>query len=138
TIASIAAILHGRGELARWSKPPGPSLPVAIVQPNVPTEWRGATARVPEILNRLARLTERASASSPRLVVWPENAVGFVASANELPLRAAADALRPGALLLLGARRSALDADGRAPFRNSAFLVDRRGKVLASHDKRRL
>ena len=76
--------------------------------------------------------------SSPRLVVWPENAVGFVASANELPLREAAAALPPGGLLLLGAPRSALDGDGHATFRNSAFLVDRQGKVLASHDKRRL
>jgi apolipoprotein N-acyltransferase len=134
----LAVLLHGRRELDRWSHPSGPVLRVAIVQPNLPPEWRGEIARIPETLERLVGLTRRASTRSPDLVVWPENAVGFVVEANDLPLRAAVDALPDGSFLLLGAPRSALDGDGHASFRNAAFLVDRSGHVLARQDKRRL
>lgn len=133
-----AAVLYGRSEIGRWSAPAGRPLRVAIVQPNVPAEWRDSLARVPEILRRLTNLTRTAAASDPSLVVWPENAVGFAVEANTLSLRDAGEALPDGAKLLLGAPRSVIGQGGDATFRNAAFLVDRDGAILASQDKRRL
>jgi apolipoprotein N-acyltransferase len=66
----------------------------------------------------------------PRLVVWPENAVGFVVDANSLPLESAADALGHRVRLILGAPRSVVDSDGHATFRNTALLVSEAGEIL--------
>src|SRR6185503_18803759 len=68
-----------------------------------PTAFSGQTTSAGE---------RSAAVRSPALVAWPENAVGFVAEANELPLRRAGEALSESALLILGAPRTVADRDG--------------------------
>lgn len=136
----IATCGYGVASMRRWQpRPQGErALRVALVQGDVPSDWRVNLAGNSRSLARLDELTRATSASHPDLVVWPENAVGFVVNANPKLFENVARSIDPGALLLIGAPRVVNEGEGRASFRNSAHLVAASGQVLASYDKIRL
>jgi len=142
--AALLAIVwsYGARQLARWQRPAGVPLRVALVQPNLETRRRASLSELPSNLRRLLELSARVQddgISGPPidLIVWPENAVGFSMAANGALLRRATEALPPGGRLLLGAPRE-IEAAGKVVFRNSAFLLDRAGEIVGTYDKRRL
>jgi apolipoprotein N-acyltransferase len=131
-----SALLYGRVQMTHWSDPPEPPLQVALVQGSTPDNWRYSLRYLPQTLQRYRDLTERITAAAPDLVIWPENAISVLVSANPDVLRQAAASLPANSHLLLGAPRAASAAGGA--LRNAAFLIDHDGTVLGVQDKLRL
>jgi apolipoprotein N-acyltransferase len=86
---------------------------------------------------RLLALSAPGAAGPPALVVWPETAVPWLLD-REPELRARIAKAAGGAVVLTGARRVALDADGAPEWRNGMQALGADGAVLASYDKHHL
>lgn len=138
TTAVLLAILrYGDVQMGHWqSTGEGARLAVALVQPNLPLRARSSMAAAVNSLTRLVDLT-RSLVAPADLVIWPENAVGFSLAANPSMLAGATESLPQGGRLLLGAPREIATPEG-VLFRNSAFLLDRGGRIVESYDKLRL
>jgi apolipoprotein N-acyltransferase len=124
-----AASIYGGIRLATARAAPGPRL--AIVQPNVPHTTKNFLGTS---LTELYQTDLAIPEGSADLIVWPENAIlddlhRKGAYLDDLSLLAA----KKGAPILLGAQGRAETLAGRTT--NSAFLVDRDGKVLGRYDK---
>jgi apolipoprotein N-acyltransferase len=137
-VVVATAIIYGELQLRRWVAVPGATLRVGMVQGDVPLAWRRSAAHASMALDRLRTLTRDVVAAEPDLVVWPENAVGFAVAANESLFTDVVRGLAPEARLLLGAPRAVEREPGRVEFRNTAFLLDTAGHVVAQYDKRHL
>ncbi len=111
---------------------------VALVQAAVPASWGGQLARGPEIVRRLTERTTAAAAHRPQLVVWPENALGFLAEANPRRLETLGGLLSTDSQLLLGSPRVSTPTGGATEFRNSALLLGQDGRVRSAYSKVRL
>lgn len=119
-----------------YDRPPAPDAPTAaVIQGNVPNELRWKREHFERTLLVYAALTSRVSAARPDLVVWPENAVNFYLREEPMltPVLASAASRAREGLIVGGPRR---DDEGRSY--NSAYLLDGRGMVRATYDKRRL
>lgn len=139
TMVVIAGVLtFGSIQSARWRRPQGRTIRIALVQGNVPQRWRYSPREIAKSVKRFRELTARTAADKPDLVVWPENAVGVLLPANAELLGEGVDGLVPDGRLLLGAPRALPGASGSAVLRNSAFLLDEDGEVDATYDKIRL
>jgi len=140
TALALLAVARGYGEwqLRRWSKPSGEGLRVALVQGNVPDQWRYSLGRLPETMRRLLDLTRQTSPFAPDLVVWPENAVTVSVADNDRLFSGLAGQLRPSARLLVGAPRAEIENDHRTLLHNSAYLLDASGNPVEVYDKLRL
>lgn len=133
-VLMVATLAYGRHAL-RTEPAAEPAARVAVVQGNVEDGFRWRRSFYERVLLRYVRLTDRIPEHSLDLVVWPENSVSFYLDREPTmlrPIRALAD--RTGAAFLVGAPR--LAAPGLA--RNSAFLVDQRGGIRGTYDKRLL
>jgi apolipoprotein N-acyltransferase len=132
--AAIAAtLLVGRAHLAPVD---APTVPVAVVQGNIPQAVKWDAAFKAETLSIYGALT-RAAAPGSRLVVWPEAAmpayVRFEPGALRWLTDLAADARVP---LLVGVPDA--ETDGRkVSYLNSAFLVES-GGLRGRYDKMHL
>jgi apolipoprotein N-acyltransferase len=108
---------------------------IAVVQANIPNEFRWKRAAFEQTLATYAQLTASAREHAPDLVVWPENAVNFYID-REPPLKAQlrhVSRIAPNGLLLGGPR---LGEKNRAY--NSAYLLDAGGDIVGTYDKRHL
>lgn len=117
--------------------PPAPvledrgSLSLRLVQPNIAQALKlDATSRYMNFM-RLLELTK--SPGSPKLVVWPETAVGFRLSEEPEVRSRIAAALPPGSMLFTGSVR--FDERG---FHNSVEALDGAGQILGFYDKSHL
>ena len=128
------SLLLGRAHLA----PEGDvaTLPIAVVQGNIPQAVKWDAAFKAETLRIYGSLT-RAAAPGSRLVVWPEAAVPAYVRLEPAAMRWLTDlASAVGVPLLVGVPDA--ETDGRAlRYLNSAFLVDPAG-VRARYDKMHL
>ena len=116
----------GRTRAARVRGLDGPTLPVAVVQGNIPQAVKWDAAFRAETFEIYGQLT-RAAAPGSRLIVWPEAAVPaylrFEPGAMQWLIDLAAAVRVP---LLVGAPDA--EREGRrARYLNSAFLVDAAG-----------
>ena len=135
-VACLTAAVLGYDLLA-WNRPapPGRTLRVALVQPDVPLAVKHAPGTVAEQWTVLAELTRQAAEHHPSLIVWPE-------SARPLPL--VHDVARPetrtmpevqflardiGVPMIVGTEYTRLRADGRESY-NAALAVDAAGRLL--------
>lgn len=64
-------VLYGERTAAKESV----LLRVAVVQPNIPQQWKFDPARSEDIFRRMEELSDLASLTSPDLLLWPEAAV---------------------------------------------------------------
>src|SRR5262249_32992086 len=129
----------GDGALRRGREPEGRTLRVALVQGDIPEDWRASLSSLPAVLARYRDLVTEAARGRPDLAVLPENAAGISPAANPRVLAQIAEPLAGSdALLLLGAPRTVPLGTGSAAVRNSAFLVDATGALRATYDKIRL
>lgn len=137
--ALVAAGLYGRLRLDALGDPAAtrPMLRIAVVQPDIPREWRTSLGQVREAVARLAAATAEVMDPMTRLVVWPENAVGVSVGSSTRIGSTVRDLLAASsAELLLGAPREVASGPGRAALRNSAVLINRSGRVVRAYDKR--
>ena len=132
-VAVAGALLVGRAHLAPID---APTVPVAVVQGNIPQDVKWNAAFKAETLSIYGALT-RAAAPGSRLVVWPEAAmpayVRFEPGALRWLTDLAADARVP---LLVGVPDAETDGK-KVSYLNSAFLVES-GGVRARYDKMHL
>lgn len=127
------ALLFGRLELHRVD---GPTVPVAVVQGNIPQVLKWDAAFKGETLRIYAELT-RAAAPGSRLVVWPEAALPAYLRFEPGTLAwLTAQASAAGAPLLVGAPDARVDGHVTR-YLNSAFLVEA-GGLRERYDKMHL
>ena len=122
-----------------------PSLPVALIQGNIPPDrkWSRATQR--ETLSRYLALSRRGTGEGARLLVWPETALPVVYNGPRTRLapllaRTLSHSGSADALLLTGAIGERPDPDSPVglSFTNSAVLYSPGGQVVAAYNKRHL
>lgn len=116
-----------------------PTLRVAVVQQEVPSNdvWNPAE-RVAN-WNRYLAATESLEPRSVDLVVWPESSVPFLLNADAAAgMRLEDLATRLDAAILVGAPRSQTTGEGRAALFNSAYLYSPATEKPRTYDKRRL
>jgi apolipoprotein N-acyltransferase len=128
--ALIIAVAHGVGAYALYSETSGPTLRIAVVQPNTQIGEQGTFNGGVETFRRLERLTNTAAASQPALIAWPETSISGDLQSNPLlaaDLQSLTRAI--GIPIVLGVSEvqkfSSRDAGGVARRRayNSAYLV---------------
>ena len=130
----------------------GPVTAVRIVQPSIDQSQKWDAGVRNAIFSTLLSLTTEQpapeagkeagdAASEPAdladLVIWPETAIPFLFTQRPEALRAIADALAPGQVLLTGAVRSEpAPAAGEEPlYYNSILAIDAGGEIIAAADK---
>lgn len=133
TAGLILLVAVGYGWLQRPPKADAPSIPVMLLQGNIPQGVKWDPSWQDTTLGIYRDLTRAAVRNQSRLVVWPETAVPFFF--RDDPRRAQVEALarRVGAHLFVGAP----DRQDGQP-RNTAFLVGPRGETVGRYDKRHL
>ena len=135
-VVVAATLAYGWTRLAgadRGSREPGPR--VAVVQGNVEILTFWDPSRYGEHFEKYLRLTlAELRRSRPAVVFWPENAMNFFVERESGYRQSVAGVLAAsGAELVAGGPHT---DDGGPPFYNSAFLIDRDGRVRARQDKR--
>jgi apolipoprotein N-acyltransferase len=132
----VAGVVSFGADKLASIQPPARELKVAMVQPGIPqTEiWDYAQdrARFQTVLD----LSERALASGPRLLLWPESAVPDLTPEIQ---QAIAQLVRPHeAWLVFCAGTAEPAADGETNYFNSALLCNPDGGLESFYHKRQL
>jgi apolipoprotein N-acyltransferase len=129
----LAAVLgYGALRLEDASRAAGPTVEVAVIQPNLDLGFQWRPELLGANLNLQLDLTVKAhAASKARLVVWPESALTFFIEREPTYRALMGYVLKPRDLqLVVGGVRP----EGGA-FYNAAFVVEPDGRVSASYDK---
>lgn len=117
----------------------GRTLRVALVQTSIPQDEKWVQSKIEMIYERLAGLTRQAQAGpDAELIIWPETALPDDVR-NSLPSYTLVRGLvTNGPPILLGSLDSREDAGGELRYYNSAFLLDRQGRLAGEYAKRHL
>ena len=134
-LAVAAAMGFGMSRFAEKSGP-ARTLRVALVQPSIPQtlifDPNGDAQRFQEVMD----LSEKAMASKPDLLIWPESGVPDLTTDEQ---EAVGRMLEKHSAWLLFCEDSAESlADASTVYFNSAFLVSPKGMIEAIYHKRRL
>lgn len=130
---ALVALVLGFGWQRLGEAMPLPEASVALMQPSIEQPLKWDPAFQVTTLNIYLGLTRRAAGSRPGLIVWPETASPTILRRDpELQRTLAQIADEGGSPILVGS----IDVTDTPPprFRNSAFLVDRRG-IAGRYDK---
>jgi apolipoprotein N-acyltransferase len=135
------ALVYGHLALrAAPSEPGAGAIRVAIVQANlaVGSQWRSDAYGV-HLDEHLVLSAQAVREAPPRILFWPESALTFFVEEEPIYRLAISRLLGAGDLELVVGGPSIVDPDAVQPvYRNSVFLLDRRGEVRARYDKRHL
>ena len=113
----------------------GPAVGVGLLQGNIDQAIKWDRAHQARTLDTYERLARQAAKTRPSLIVWPETAVPFFLRREpELGAQVRSVAVATGVPMLVGSPD--LGADGL--LYNSAFLIDRDGRLAGRYDKRHL
>lgn len=117
---------------------PGNPVKVSIIQGNIEQDVKWVPEYQEEVMNIYRELTEKASASSPTLVIWPETALPFYFGYD--PVRSedlVAFQRQFNTYLLFGSVLVKRPPAGGKPalLTNSAVLLDKDGKISYIYDK---
>jgi apolipoprotein N-acyltransferase len=152
-LAFIFTFVYGHKRLNQ--NRPGTDIRVSIVQGNIPQDKKWDPGFQREVMNIYENLTrETVKRDSPDIIIWPETAVPFIfkepESSENLPSRLHNDELLSRELvefvkeiktyLLFGSIRQEYEIidpkkSRQEVFTNSAFLLNRDGKVTYIYDK---
>lgn len=122
----------------------GPTLKVALVQPNIPQTAIWNPNERTNRFRKLVELSEQALASKPDLLVWPESALpNLLTRFNPTAYHAITNlVLKHRVWMILGANDAQTRKNGRDPgkvdFFISGFLVDPSGQLVGKYHKRQL
>ena len=128
--------IYGHLRLAEMSsKDKGTPLRIALIQGDIPQDFKWEPKFQEETMNIYTDLTERSKIFHPELIIWPETATPFFFQDSFLFRSRILDlAENMNAPLLFGS--PAYDRKGREmEYFNSAFLVSPEKKILGRYDK---
>ncbi|MCM8812963.1 MAG: apolipoprotein N-acyltransferase [Candidatus Omnitrophica bacterium] len=132
TILLADAYTYGQSRLGRAF--PCPEVTISVVQPNIAQEEKWSGWAADRIVQRHIFLSRQAARENPDLIIWPETAVpGYLLDDARFfnAVSGAAESLHTN--LLVG---SARESAGKMPQTyNSAFLINRNGRVVDFYDK---
>ncbi len=114
---------------------------VAFVQPDIPTAVKWDPAKEPEIIRTLVATTERAGATRPELILWPESTLPWALRGGDPSMKSFVEqvAARVNTPMLIGADAIEGSAPKHEAWYNAAYVVDPKlGVQTAYYAKRRL
>jgi apolipoprotein N-acyltransferase len=138
---ALLAVLGGWGawRLAGAVDEPVPGVRLRLVQAAIDQRLKWAPAeRVQNFQNHLALSAAPPadpSAPPPNVIIWPETAVPFFVEEDARVRQAMASVIPPGGLLITGAPRTTVGADGERRYFNGMVAVDGSGAAVADYDK---
>jgi apolipoprotein N-acyltransferase len=128
-------VAYGMAKTARISAP-GREIRVALIQPSIPQTLMWDPKENAARFQQVIALSEKALASQPDILMWPESAVPDFGPENEQAI-ARLLASHPVWLVFSGDTREPLPSGEPADY-NSSFLVSPAGLTKATYHKRRL
>ncbi|AWU94907.1 apolipoprotein N-acyltransferase [Azospirillum ramasamyi] len=138
---ALLAVLGGWGawRLAGAVDEPVPGLRLRLVQAAIDQRLKWAPGeRVQNFQSHLALSAAPPADPAtppPNVVIWPETAVPFFIEDDARVRQAIASVTPSGGLLITGAPRTTIGADGERRYYNGMVAVDGSGAAVASYDK---
>lgn len=141
-LATGLVLVAGAAGWARLQDAPVESVPgvlLRVVQANIAQPDKWDPDRIESNLRLHLDLSARLGAAPVTHVVWPETAATFFLDVQPEALARLSGIVPPGGVLLTGAPRAALGADGTiSQIWNSIRAVDDTGAIVATYDKAHL
>ncbi|MBI5675032.1 MAG: apolipoprotein N-acyltransferase [Nitrospirae bacterium] len=137
-IACIIIILLtlGYGFLRLNTGMKGRTIRASVIQGNIDQGIKWDKQHSENILNTYKKLSIRASAGAPDIIVWPESSFPFIYGYDEKPTAELQEFQKNlHASLLFGSVTAKNDKAGNTLLSNSAVLLSREGKLLSTYDK---
>jgi apolipoprotein N-acyltransferase len=134
----VVAFGYGVRVLTRESAnpPAGVKLKVAMVQPNIPQQWKFDIRRWPEIFERMQALSDLAALAKPDLLLWPEASVpgGILADVDTMIYMR--ERAAPVPAMIVGTDDIGRDAPGEGHNSAALFLAGEKEPIF--YDKQQL
>ncbi len=112
------------------------TIKVSVIQGNVEQDKKWDTRFRKKIINDYKRLSTKASASSPDIIVWPETALPFIFGYDKiLTEEFLAFQKQLGIYLLFGSVTAKDGKENKSLLSNSAIMLSPEGNVLPVYDK---
>jgi apolipoprotein N-acyltransferase len=132
----IILLTLGYGFWRLNSEMKGRTVRASVLQGNIDQGVKWDSKHKEDILNTYKRLSVRASAGKPDIIIWPESSLPFIYGYDENPTAKFNEfqkSLNSG--LLFGSVLAKNDKKGNTLLTNSALLLSRDGKLLPAYDK---
>ena len=114
-----------------------PQATIAVVQGNIDQaqKWDPGFQLLTTV--KYKNLSAQAAAKQPDLIVWPETATPFYFSQDPLLTRMVIEGIKDARTdFIIGSPSAVASSDGQqVTYRNSAYLVNDAGKIVAQYDK---
>lgn len=117
----------------RASEPP--TIPVGVIQANIPQDVKWDVRFRQETLDRYERLTRDLASQSVRLVVWPEAAMPFLFEEDNVFRQQLTQLVRAAQTPVLFGSPSMMTLSNKVRWFNSAYLLSPEGQILGRYDK---
>ena len=128
---------HGKRALDKWEQPlsNATSLRVALAQGNIPQNLKWNPLFQDQVMNTYRELSLQAIPSKPDLIVWPEAAIPFYYSLDNINSEFVKNIARNTKTpLLIGSPYLEVENKVRTSY-NSAYLIAGNGETLGRYDK---
>jgi apolipoprotein N-acyltransferase len=112
-----------------------PHVALRIVQPNIPQAEKYLPRFVARNWDRLIDLSRTQNGFTPTHIIWPEAAPPFLLQRAPVALDQITLLTAHGSVLMTGAVRGELLADGTRRFFNSFYIFGRAGQLIGVYDK---
>jgi apolipoprotein N-acyltransferase len=141
-LSILGVLLWGSQQVHKLEEATNPLLTASLIQGNIPQQEKWEPRLREKIMERYRDLTLKASQDHPDIIMWPEAATPEYLTRSPWLFRAVRDLVREtGIPLLIGSATYAkIRRDGKviSQARNTAFLLNAQGEIIAAYDKMRL
>jgi apolipoprotein N-acyltransferase len=138
-LVMFAAIgVWGAARIPDGPQPTQPGIQFRLVQASIPQTLKGNPRMAAENFRQQMALTRQAADIPPTHIVWPESAAPYLLEEDPKSLRALAQAVSPGGLMLVGSVRGTFEGDTISHLWNSLRVIDETGTIIGSYDKAHL
>ena len=111
---------------------------IAAIQGNIAQDVKWDSAFALSTVLKYLRLSTRFRETRPDLVVWPESATPFYLTREPVLTRVVLDGIKTTGTDFLIGSPSFAENNGRLIYHNSAFLIDKTGRLVTRYDKAHL